>query len=590
MNSTQCSIPDDAVDEPANACGAIGLTTSLTTGNPGSENNTFGNGTLIAENIIVCPKHTMAGIISGTLSPGKYSTTDQGGTGTREITSDRERTIRFRMKEDETFGSSGLAADYHQERIIHVYIPTSEFGDIAVGILENNVTHITPISVATDYTLAVGTPVWAVGWGWTEDDEYPNDCLILDKTAAGATKTIVSVTNRVINIGTGMNLYDSGAGVFVDVGGAWRFVGVLTDSSGNAQRIDAQEFNYWLQIPGIYNADVVTFDVSNGLLDCTLSQGTPDTAAPNETTVLVAFSGNASRSLFIVDDIQADGDATIDSLSYIVGADLNLVCTAQVNGGVNADICPTTDDTLDESETWNSAAALFTETGKATFKTASSNGVANNIEYSELLLEQFRGSLSDREGYWGAIVKLVSESGSVLVQYGSTENGTAGNRPSIELHVVPPSLTAFSSAVIQSNGRTITVRWEGDFSSISLLTEHSLTVDFTRDETPTQVTASLLQINTQSTTELIASYRLAFDDAVLSTDTDVTVTLAKGVFGMGAFVAGQDFIFTAAATAAAATNSSTLTEVPASDASGGAVAIHMIANTIARRRQKRLNR
>ena len=115
------------------------------------EHNMFGSATLIEPGKV---------ILAGHLLPSTYGPNKQPDPG--------QFSVRFRRRVDGGIGTQNDGWEsYHQVKINSFIFPEREIsGDIVIGILESDVTHITPIVYDPAFTVDLNTPVVVAGWGF----------------------------------------------------------------------------------------------------------------------------------------------------------------------------------------------------------------------------------------------------------------------------------------------------------------------------------------------------------------------------------------------------------------------------------------
>lgn len=114
-------------------------------GQPQKQHNWFGCAVLISPRHIVTARHLLNTKDNRTLQPGFMA-------------------VRFRRHEDGTLGSRNQPADtYTNVRIQRWYLP--EQGDVALGLLEREVTHIEPMPMVWDLPEDQPFKGLVAGWG-----------------------------------------------------------------------------------------------------------------------------------------------------------------------------------------------------------------------------------------------------------------------------------------------------------------------------------------------------------------------------------------------------------------------------------------
>jgi hypothetical protein len=210
--------PPDARDHRFDAICAFGIEPNmLPTGCcvPGTCDclNTFGNGTLIAPDMVLMAKHTgletMGCDDSGNPFPGGFL-------------------FRFRRKLDDSLADPADCCSYFHVGVDH-FITSPWCEDIAIAILEEEVTHIDPIPFDAAIELALTDPVIMGGWGGDGVFVHPGVLNLCEGTVAEITDC-----GRFSVAGDGcyVALYDSGGSVVVETENGLRVVGVIV-GSGN---------------------------------------------------------------------------------------------------------------------------------------------------------------------------------------------------------------------------------------------------------------------------------------------------------------------------------------------------------------------
>jgi hypothetical protein len=321
MNGTIDYVPvGDPTDRADAVCG-IGSGPKLTIGS-GDENNTFGCGTLIDNTTIMCALHTMNS--TGPWNPGYHALpTDPADP--------LSRVARFRRKTNGTDPAGGVVVDYHQVMIsgYRVCTPTQ---DIAIAYLAEPVTHIAPVSVVNDYTLAATNPVTLVGWGLDGTTlgagSLPGDARLIDGTidSIGGTGGENLVTAGPLSA----NLYDSGAGVFKEVGGVWRLVAVVysvNGATGQAVATTLRQFEHTtsFQIPGLYSNIGESGESPTGWFfsdDTTIDSSIPTADNSLVATLLLKYTPEDKEPEIFNDQIFAGFDFSSLGRQEIAGASL----------------------------------------------------------------------------------------------------------------------------------------------------------------------------------------------------------------------------------------------------------------------------
>jgi len=219
----------DASDTRFDAVAAFGATRNLAGGD--AVNRTFGNGTLIHPRMTVIARHLLP-------------FTDRNGNNYFSPDYDEPPpgtyTQRFRRHADGSLGTKEAGWEsFHQVRIMDYIFPNNT-SDVAIGILEDPVTHINPLPVKMG-GLQVGDEVIISGWGKEGPgfNEGPRGRLLLaNKTLTHVHETQTSLTFLTADFTAdgeepGPNNFDSGGGIlWEDTGGQVHFPGVISATSG----------------------------------------------------------------------------------------------------------------------------------------------------------------------------------------------------------------------------------------------------------------------------------------------------------------------------------------------------------------------
>lgn len=142
----------DPTDTRFDAVAAFGRTENLS--GTGQQHNTFGNGTLIAPNLVISAKHLLP------TNTGYHNLPDPG-----------EYTFRFRRRCDGSLGSIAQGWEsFHQVTVQEfILFEYGEYQDLMLCVLSSPVTHIVPMQIATHgkiMSLIPGTDeITIAGWG-----------------------------------------------------------------------------------------------------------------------------------------------------------------------------------------------------------------------------------------------------------------------------------------------------------------------------------------------------------------------------------------------------------------------------------------
>lgn len=217
----------DASDTHPDAVAAFSRTAWL------PAHNTFGNGTLIAPDVMLLAAHLLPSTDGAGRNrcdplytppgPGVYS-------------------FRFRRKPDGSVGSIAQGqSSFHEVAVREFILAHSGNGgcrDIALAILEEPVTHIQPIRVELDTPPAVGDKIVLAGWGKEGPafDQGPRGRLMLAETVCTSNSGFIGVPNPyAAPFPPGPNMFDSGGAMLVASPceqGGYRLVGVIITTTG----------------------------------------------------------------------------------------------------------------------------------------------------------------------------------------------------------------------------------------------------------------------------------------------------------------------------------------------------------------------
>ncbi|MEM1353512.1 MAG: hypothetical protein AAGC44_02245 [Planctomycetota bacterium] len=240
VNGTE---PDED-DTRFDAVGAFSRTAWLIE-NPGDQHvhNWYGNGVLIAPDVVLIAKHLLPNNGQGGQRPGAFS-------------------IRFRRHVDGSLGSRDRGAEsYHQVRI-REWVIAQRF-DLALGILEEPVEHIQPVKLWLDGPPLRNRRAVLAGWGsvspW-QGKGGPRPGLRMGENAVSSRGTFLAIDSRrtemreneqgqrkayYIDENAGVNMHDSGGSMFIfDDGGHPILMGIIATYSGGTYLPMAQEAGF----------------------------------------------------------------------------------------------------------------------------------------------------------------------------------------------------------------------------------------------------------------------------------------------------------------------------------------------------------
>lgn len=189
------------------------------------EHNWWCNATLIAPDVVITAAHCVA----MPWTPGVHS----------PASPDKQFVVRFRRHLSGSLGDKAAGPQsYHQVRIAELHVADQ---DVAIGYLEEPVTHIEPLSVLLEGTVGLepGSSILHAGWGKEGPafDEGPRNQLLL----AGGRVSNQSTTESLLyffsawssmGTGAGVNMFDSGSPVLAEnpESGELRILGTVSST------------------------------------------------------------------------------------------------------------------------------------------------------------------------------------------------------------------------------------------------------------------------------------------------------------------------------------------------------------------------
>lgn len=216
--------------------------------NPGDNHvhNWFGNGVLIAPDVVLIARHLLPNNGKGGQRPGTYA-------------------VRFRRHADGSLGSRDKGVDsYHQVRIREWVV--AEHFDLALGILEEPVTHIQPVGLLLDNQPLHNRRAMLAGWGsesrWV-GNAGPRIGLRIGENAVSSRASFIALDSArtemrenekgerkayFIDERTVINMHDSGGSIFVfDPEGKPVLAGIIATYSGGTWLPAAAQAGYPLE-------------------------------------------------------------------------------------------------------------------------------------------------------------------------------------------------------------------------------------------------------------------------------------------------------------------------------------------------------
>lgn len=488
MNALESYEPDDIGDsDPADAVCALGFYGTIGRAAPNSA-STFGCGTLIAPNMLLCARHSFPTVNGGWAA------------GYQSMTSGEEFSFiaRFRRKPDGSIGSTaGGNSSYHLVNITG-YLTPSPASDICIAYLAEAVDHIDPLPLSDSLASSDGITIagWGVDGATLGAGSQPGDVRLID-VAAQSVVPASPFFGWPLSPFTA-NTYDSGGAVIKVIEDDWHLVGIITAFYGGVN-VAHWEHNPSFQLPNFYTPSPdpdppeewtmptnIVFPTFDGYIH---SIGGVDVGDFSGATLTIAHAeamgGYKAIGIFSFDT----SVYTPTDIAMFLTQTANNTCTAiRVRRIRRLVTAAATFTTYDGSNTWTTPGGLDTTNDVFTdneFTFDPADG-ANELEDSGLLAMHAAAKALGRD--LQLHLQCTNTGGAFQTDFHSSRAVDPGVRPYLSVTTeTPPTVTSrlqnitYNDATVQTTvaGDTITARGVCWSTSANPTTSDSKTTDGT---------------------------------------------------------------------------------------------------------------
>ena len=184
-------------------------------------NNIFGNAVLISPDRIVIPRHLINEQFRNRASvdgaPAEY-------------------TVRFRRRPDGGLGDLADLSTFHHVRIREWVFPAgrAEKDDIAIGILETPVLHISPMVIDFNPRVNAKTPILRASWGPESSSTgiVPKGRLLIGEVRLRSAGSVMKLAPKSAQMPTEVVRHDSGSPILAMSGSSVRMIGLVSTTVG----------------------------------------------------------------------------------------------------------------------------------------------------------------------------------------------------------------------------------------------------------------------------------------------------------------------------------------------------------------------